>query len=1602
MKSMTPDIIDNIDTTRELLSKKISHILAGDVGISSENRANLEFLAEQFVRQTENRFCETNDKLAERFIDCAKSLFKLVQERQLGHHAINIYNSNTVSLAGDDITIIELVNDDMPFIVDSLTQLLTDKEIKIIDFFHPVVSVERNKEGRFTAFSELKESKNGFSESFVQIHVSKINNATQIDILQQSIDSVLKDIRVATHDWQVMLRKLDGIITDLGSTPAPIDHTTRQESVSFLRWLAMDHFTFLGARSYRFENEKVLTIPNSGLGLFRNPDYVVLRHDGDMVDSFPELQKLANLEMPITVLKTNMQSTIHRRSHMDQIFIVRYQDGKPIGLDCFIGLFTSTAYSGRASKIPLLERKIKTIMDKFCFRPQGHDGKLLTHILDSYPRDELFQADVDTLYGIVGGILSLDQRPSIRLFPRHDLFNRFVSCLVYLPRERLNTDNRLKIAELLAEAYGGRVSTFSIWFSESTYVRIKYIIAVTPSSLLQPNILELEDKIKKVTTDWRDSVCEILLKNQKDDKDAVSPTAIRNIANGFSVAYQAYYAPEQATSDIEILRHINDSNRLIPHIIRSKDGKQTLFRLFKHETPIALSDCLPIFENLGFKVLNEYPFSLKFNNQQIKLHEFGMEYLGKGDAHKNIQNLSEAFVAIYNGIVENDKFNNLVIQAELSYRQVMVLRAFARYLKQAGIAYSHQKIAECLMTHAPISKLIWQLFDTLHNPVLTTQNGDKQAQIIEDNINLALADVSVLDDDAIIRRYVNLIKAILRTNFYNDKEYVAFKINCSLLDDLPLPVPYREIWIYSPRVEGVHLRFGQVARGGLRWSDRREDFRTEVLGLVKAQQVKNAVIVPVGAKGGFYAKQLPLPSQNRDAWLAEGIAAYKIFISGLLDVTDNIVNNQIIPPHNVVRRDSDDPYLVVAADKGTATFSDIANSLSIERNFWLGDAFASGGSNGYDHKKMGITAKGAWEAVKRHFREFGKDIQSQEFTVCGVGDMSGDVFGNGMLLSEKIQLIAAFDHRDIFIDPNPNSVVSFAERKRLFDLPRSSWQDYNKDLISKGGGVFSRSLKEIPLTPEIQAITGLKKSKARPNELMQAILKMNVELLWFGGIGTYIRGNNETDTQVGDKANDAIRVTATDIKAKVIGEGANLGITQTARVALAMNAVLLNTDAVDNSAGVDCSDHEVNIKIALGVEQALGRMNPVERNKLLEEMTDDVSDLVLQTNYNQTLALSIASFTATARVDLHARLLNYLEANAGLNRTIENLPDNKTLLAGRNGFQGLTRPELSVVMAYAKLKLYDTILKTSIPDEPFFDEIVKKYMPSALHKFKEALEQHRLRREIITTVMTNRAINEGGISFIFRLCERLNISEAHAIRSYITARRIMNFADLFEQINRLDNKIPHELQQKLYILLRRSLFDQTRRIALCNSEGFDIDSVVKTYHTSLLELIKNIQNNFDVVLKQKFNDFVKEHSHENISDKLCNTICAFYFMKNGCDVIDISLESNKSLNETFKLYFKIVEKLDMDSLRRKATEIKLPDIYDQMALSQIIFDMDIAVKELVMKVLASEQNVDTWFESKKQKLEKFQETFSDAVATPQLGLSRLSIITGALRHLTND
>ncbi len=1551
---------------------------------------------------------DLHDVTPETYAVFLKSQFELFQTRLIGTPLVRLYNPDTLFKITPDRTIIEIINDDMPFLVDSLTALLSEKHYEIRSIFHPVQNVKRADNGAFISFPTEDGERGGVPESWMQVHIGKIEDEKTLRALELEITDMLSDVRKAVCDWHVMLRRLDDIISDYSQPgKSVLDAVISEEARAFLRWLGSDHFTFLGYREYKF-NVKTgdpEQIPENGLGLFRNPEYKVLRHEGEEVDVFTEIKNLTKDPLPITIIRTNRKSAVHRISHMDQIFITIYENGEPVGQKCFIGLFTSAAYNVRAKEIPLVRHKISEVIRRAGFRPAGHDGKALSHIIDTYPRDELFQIDAETLYNNVLGILQFEVRPGIKIFPRRDRFDRFVSVMVYLPRERLNTDARTSVGNFLADAYGGRVSNFSLWFSQSNYIRIKYVIAVTPSALLHPSVHELEEKVRVITANWNDALRETagrLFTN-------ISPNLLAEYAYSFGPGYQDAHTPEQALQDLTVIEKLSAENPVIPVIenyqIFEKEQKASLrFKVFSIVGASPLSDCLPLFENLGFRVITEHPYVIKTPNKEIWIQEFANEYHAPNlpNIETIRKNLADAFSVLRKGEAENDGLNRLVMKANLTVRHIAVLRALSKYLKQTGIQYSQELIGDCLVKHSTAATDLIELFETRFNPDTLEDISVRQekADKIVKKIQQDLSNVSVLDEDVILRRMTNAITSTLRTNLYQGKSYISFKFDCEKLDGLPLPRPMREIWVYSPDVEGTHLRFGMVARGGLRWSDRKEDFRREVLGLVKAQKVKNAVIVPVGAKGGFYPKRLPdMKISGRGPWLAEGERCYRIFIRALLDITDNIVNDKVVPPAFTVRYDQDDPYLVVAADKGTATYSDIANGISKEYNFWLGDAFASGGSVGYDHKKMGITARGAWEAVKRHFRELGCDIQSEAFTVIGVGDMSGDVFGNGMLLSRKTKLLAAFNHMHIFIDPDPDPEISYKERERLFALPTSAWDDYNKALISKGGGVFSRNAKDISLSEEMKNLTGLQSDKVRPDEFLNALLKAQVDLLWFGGIGAYIKSPQETHADVGDKANDTIRINGDEVRARVIGEGANLACTQKGRVAFALKGGRLNTDAVDNSAGVDCSDHEVNIKIALGTAIVADELKSEQRDDLLAKMTDDVAELVLKTNYNQTLSLSVSESFGPDRIGIHARLISYLERNANLNREVEFLPDDRVLYAGRDGFKGLTRPELCVVLAYSKLHLYEVILKSDIPNLPFLQKIVFDYFPEPVRKLTAGVTNHRLRKEIISTVLSNQCVNEAGLSMVYRLTERLNVNPEEAVRAFIAAHDIIGMDELSKEINHLDNIIPALLQIKMFKLIRRGLFDQIRRVLLQRGEVLNPELFIQNFKSEFTILKDTITDILTPRLFEQFSDFRKEYLHENAPVALVDRVCSLYFLKNAFDIISAAKVTGFELKQTAKFYFETVELLSLDMLRRKATEITLTDVYDQMALSQIIADLDTAVYDVALHVLKTEQSVQVWAEKHAEAIRNYTEIFTEAAGTDNLGLSRLSIIVNALKGL---
>src|SRR6266550_6808723 len=1137
-------------------------------------------------------------------------------------------------------SILEIVNDDMPFLVDSVLAELAERGIDVRFVVHPVLTVERDGTGRLTAFKGTKAAAGALRESVIYIHIERIDEEARRAEIVEAIEQVLADVRVCVHDWPAMTARVAEVIAELKADPPPLPAAEIAEAIAFLEWLADNNFTFLGILNYRFTAAEDALEPlfDSGLGILRSRDMTVLRRWNEPLVITPQIRALLKQPTLLIVTKSAVRSRVHRRVFMDYVGVKRFdRDGKHVGEFRIVGLFTSTAYTRSTRSIPYLRRKVDAVVKRAGFDLDSHSGKALVNVLENYPRDELFQLDEDTLYQFALAVLQLDERPRVRVLPRRDRFDRFVSILVYVPRERYGSGVRRAIGDYLAEAYKGRVSAFHPFFPEGQLVRVHFIIALSPGEAANPDRANLERAIEAIVRTWVDELGEELARNY----DALRARALyKRYRDAFSQGYRENYSPVIAAGDIRVIEGLTPSRPLgVDFHRRASDARNCIgLKVWSFNRPIPLSERVPVLENMGFKVVDERTYQIARQVMQgapqdaqgkaqagareadVWFHDMMLERAdGRAvDLDANKRGLEAAFLVVMRGGAENDGYNALVLAAGLMWREVALIRTISRFLRQIQVPYSQGYMGTTLVKHAPITADLVRLFAARFDPRLDVSAEERKARegVIANRIESALAAVESLDEDRILRRFVNAITAAIRTNFYQidaggqPKQLIAVKFASRALDALPLPRPRYEVFIYSPRVEALHLRFGKVSRGGIRWSDRPQDFRTEILGLAKAQQVKNAVIVPVGAKGGFVPKFV-LKGGARDVVQAEGTDAYKLFISTLLDITDNLADKEVIAPDNVVRHDDDDPYLVVAADKGTATFSDLANAIAAEHRFWLDDAFASGGSAGYDHKKMGITARGAWESVKRHFREMDVDIGATPFTVVGVGDMSGDVFGNGMLRARTIKLVAAFDHRDIFIDPAPDPDKSFGERQRLFDLPRSSWQDYDRALISKGGGVFSRALKEIALSPEARFALGFAAEKATPDEVIRAILKAPVDLVFFGGIGTYVRASSESDDAVGDRGNDAVRVTGAQIRAKVIGEGANLGMTQRGRIEAALRGISLNTDAIDNSAGVNTSDLEVNIKIALARPMRDGRLSQEARDALLADMTEDVAALVL-------------------------------------------------------------------------------------------------------------------------------------------------------------------------------------------------------------------------------------------------------------------------------------------------------------------------------------------------------------------------------------------------------
>ncbi|UQV17171.1 NAD-glutamate dehydrogenase [Brevundimonas albigilva] len=1441
--------------------------------------------------------------------------------------------------------LVRIVQPDAPFLVDSVMGALAEAGVSVRALYHPVVDCDARR---------------------LSVIILVIDGVPQErrDALGENLAATLADVHAAVADHAEMLALMRRSVEQLEATPpAGVDPQVQAETLEFLRWLKSDHFVFLGARDYDYprsadgdyEAEAPLSQAGEGLGVLRDPEQRVLRRASEPAVLTKQMRRQLDLSEPVTVAKANLRSRVHRRAYMDYIGVKRYgPDSKAAGETRFVGLFTAEAYDRVASDVPLVRRKVANALARADKAPGSHNEKRLKNILENYPRDELFQISEDELLSIALGVLHLYDRPRIRIFTRQDPFDRFVSVLLFVPRERYDVSVRERIGQILARAWGGRISAWYPQLSDAPLTRVHFIIGVEPGEHPTPDLAQLEADVAEAGRGWMERFESALRRADVDDV-AVGPLSAR-WARAFGAAYRDRYDADEAVRDLDEIDRLNADGRpgageaVAVRAFRDPNDSplQFRFKLYRRGPTVPLSDVLPILADMGLKTLEEYGYPIRpLGEAEIHVHEFLLED-PRGEAldFADVKAPFEAaFAAVWTGRTESDGFNRLVVELGVTWREAALVRTLARYRQQTGLDPSQAVQEEALREYPDISRALVALFRAKFEGEAAADTRQAPVAELNDRINALLQDVKSLDHDRALRRLAALIGAIKRTNYFqvdadgDPKSYISIKIASRELEDLPLPKPYREIFVWAPHVEGVHLRFGPVARGGLRWSDRRDDFRTEVLGLVKAQQVKNAVIVPVGSKGGFYPKCLPRTG-DREAVQAEAIRAYKTFLSGLLDLTDNIVaDGSVVRPPHVIAWEDDDPYLVVAADKGTATFSDIANGVSASYGFWLGDAFASGGSIGYDHKGMGITARGAWEAVKRHFREMGKDIQTQPFTMVGVGDMSGDVFGNGALLSQATRLVAAFDHRDIFIDPAPDPATSWAERKRLFDLPRSSWQDYDKSLISEGGGVFSRATKSIQLTPQIKAALDITDDVLDPISLIRAILKAPAELLYLGGIGTYVKAPAETDVQVGDKANDAVRINADELRVQVVGEGANLGFTQAGRILFGQNGGRINTDAIDNSAGVDTSDHEVNIKILVGSAVTNGVLPADDRAPLLASMTEEVGRKVLAHNYDQTLALTLQQAEGVKALDSQQRFMQALSAKGKLDRKVEGLPGDARVKEMMTAGVPLARPELAVLTAYAKLELSDDIVASAAPEDPFFEQILVRYFPEPLARFEPEMKSHRLRREIIATVLSNEVVNMCGPTFPDRLRGSAECDTTALIIAFEAARRVFRLDQAWDAVSALDLKISAEAQTALYqeiaVVLRRQTFWLARRA----KAGQSVQALIDRYRPVADALQTEGQGVLSRFEQGRLEDRVRRFADHGAPEELTRSISIMRPLVAAADIGDLAAEANWPVAAMARLYHQVGAAFDFDRLRAAAGSIPSADHFDRLAVRRLIEDL---------------------------------------------------------------
>jgi glutamate dehydrogenase len=1545
--------------------------------------------------------------------------YNLAQQRAPGEAKVRVYNPEFEQHGWQSPhTLIEIVSDDMPFIVDSVTMQLGRLDYGIDLVIHPVMRVRRDADGHLIEVldPEAVGAEGSTRESILHAEVAREHDRAKLDQLRNSIERVLADVRAAVEDWQPMRARTQELIDEFDSKPPPtVDPSLTEETKAFLAWLAEDNFTFMGYREYHLVEEgdeaRLQPLDGSGLGILKPlPTKAPKKLAGKVLAVAREPQILL-------LTKANSPSPIHRPAYLDYIGVKKYsEDGQVVGERRFIGLYTTRAYKASPRSIPIIRGKVEGVLERAGFPPASHDRKALLEILESYTRDSLFQMETEDLYNLAIGVLGLGERQRLRLFLWRDPLDRFVECLVCIPRDRFNTENRERVGRILMETLGGVALDWTLQLSESRLARVHYIIRLGEDPVTGYDVATIETRLAQVIRAWADELREALI-DEHGEEDGIK--LFKRYERAFPPGYRSDWVARSAVADIARIEELASTEDPITSTYRPLEAPEGMVRLKLFSSGgVLLSDVLPTLEHLGAKVADERPYEVAPADRPPSfIYDFGLQ----ADA-ENLERvrdlLHDAFLGVWRGELEDDGLNGLVLGATLTGRQVSIIRAIAKYMRQGGIGFSDAYIERTVTGHPDIARLLVRLFEARLDP---DAHDDDAAERLGNEIGEALDAVPSLDEDRILRSFLTVVRATVRTNAFQPgadgkpHPYLSFKLDSAQIPVLPLPKPQFEIFVYSPRVEAVHLRGGKVARGGLRWSDRREDFRTEVLGLMKAQMVKNALIVPVGAKGGFVVKRPP-SGGGREALQDEAIACYKTFLSGMLDITDNIVEGEVVPPRRVIRYDDDDPYLVVAADKGTATFSDIANGVSADYGFWLGDAFASGGSNGYDHKQMGITARGAWESVKRHFRELGTDIQTTDYTAVGIGDMSGDVFGNGMLLSRHTKLVAAFNHLHVFIDPDPDPERSYEERRRLFDLPRSAWSDYDESLISEGGGIYLRTAKSIPLSPQAREALGIEDERLSPNDLIQAILKAPVDLLFNGGIGTYVKASTESNADVGDKANDAVRVDARQLRCKVVGEGGNLGLTQRARIEYALaggpenNAPhhgRINTDAIDNVAGVNTSDHEVNIKILLDALAADGDLTEKQRNELLAEMTDSVGAQVLYGSYTQTQAISLALAQAPQMVDVHARLIRHLEQNAGLNRKLEFLPSDDAIDERKAAHQGLVTPELAVVMAYCKIHLYRLLLESDLPEDAYLRHDLERYFPAPLpERYGDRMTDHRLKREIIATVVANQLVDRAGTTFSFRLGEETGTGPAVLARAYATAREVLDMRSFWAAVEALDNKVPAQTQLEMLIEGRRLVERATRWLVRANPYQVSIAQTIRRFEPGARILAAALPDALEGADREAFDAMAAELEAAGVPPALARRTAGMQSMLALFDIVEVAASTEQDQEKVLRVYFRLGSRLELNWLRDRIIELPRANRWQALARAALRDDLFNLYRELTRKVLeaggaqgGSEEAIDAWSERNAAELERALGVVSEVRASRIYDNTTLPVALREVRSL---